>query len=173
MAKTEKPTTKNFVVTYPDGTEVVVLRLPPTQLEEATAIAEKIFERFFTYWEYSRDCLGDVLADPAAWGYIKQLASLLPVAGQKEKGIDVDLLATDFEQIGQIFMTQSISMETGTVERVEGEIIKPSKFAELNKLNFFKVRAIEAVKKQQEQEAKEQETTTTPSPVVETELPTS
>lgn len=169
MAKAEKTTTKSFVVTYPDGTEVVVLRLPPTQLEEATAIAEKIFERFFTYWEYSRDCLGDVMIDPAARGYIKQLAGLFKVAGQKELGIDVTALedGCDYEQIGQIFITQSVDMETGSIVSVPGEGIKPSKFAELHKLNFFKVRAVETVKQQEKKE------TTTPSPVAETELPTS
>lgn len=169
MPKTEKPTTKSFVVTYPDGTEVVVLRLPPTQLEEATAIAEKIFERFFTYWEYSRDCLGDVMIDPAARGYIKQLASMFRVAGQKELGINVTPLEDecDYEQIGQIFITQSVDMETGTINTVPGEGIKPSKFAELHKLNFFKVRAVEKIKQREKPEA------TTPSPVVETESPIS
>lgn len=169
MAKSESISAKSFTVKYPNGKAVEVLRLPIRKLEEANIIAQKIFERFFTFWEYSPNCLGDVLSDPEAIAYIHQLANILPVAGQTELGIDVDAIldAGDWEQIGQIFLTQSVDLETGEIKREESGPIKPSKFAQLNQLNFFKVRAIEMVRKEPKAEE------TTPSPPVETESQTS
>lgn len=138
--------TRTFTVLYSAGKEVQVKRLPPKQLGEIAILSQAIFEKFYEVYNYSRNCLGDVLGDPSCWGYIEQLAALLPVVGQTEPGIDLDLLGGDYEQIGRIFITKSINPETGEIELPsEGGTILPSEIAALHGQHFFRVRAVETV----------------------------
>jgi hypothetical protein len=153
---------KTFAVTYQNGKQVLVKRLPPMQLEAVSTILEHLFEIFFEYFIQSYNCLGDVLGDSRAWGYIEQLAELMPVVGQKQSGISLESLGSDYEQIGAIFLTQSINPETGVIETQENQPLAPCLIAQLHGQHFFRVKAVENYKDKQQ---KSQENIPAPTPL--------
>ncbi len=151
--KSDKSPIRTFTVTYSNGEEIKVKRVPASKLEDVADLCEGLFSRFFTFYTYSKKCLGDVLGDRACWGYIEKLAAMLPVVGVSDPGINLSLLEEDYEQIGHIFLTQSIDLETGEiVEPEEGKPLRPSLLAELYGQHFFRVRAVEATQNQEKQE---------------------
>jgi hypothetical protein len=137
---------KTFNIVYSNGKEVKVKRLSAAKLEDVSVLLQSLFEKFLSYYEYSLNCLGDVLGDPACWGYIEAISAMLPVIGEKEPGINLELLAEDYEQLTQIFLTQSVDVENGVIEEPEpGKALKPSKIAQLYGQNFFRVKALEVL----------------------------
>lgn len=141
-----KPQEKTFVITYSTGEQIHVKRVSAAKLEDISTLLQNLFEKFLGYYDYSLNCIGDTLGDPACWGYIKAISAMLPVVGQEKPGINLDLLSEDYEQLMQIFFTQSVDLEQGAIELPpENQVLKPSLIAQLYGQNFFKVRAVEAL----------------------------
>lgn len=150
-----KQTEKTFTVTYSNGEEALVKRVSASSLEDISILLQNLFEKFLSYYDYSLNCVGDTLGDPVCWGYVKAIAAMLPVVGQKEPGINLELLAEDYEQLMQIFFTQSVDLEKGIIDLPpQNEVLKPSLIAQLYGQNFFKVRAVEALNQKKAPDSK-------------------
>lgn len=112
----------------------IIQRSVRRDLDTIIELQKEILGKFMD----SQLSMGDLVKDNESWELLKTLASNLNVLGQKEKGFNLEEIEEDLEQICQIFLTQSMNIETGVIDTNEnGEIrFKPSLISELHQLNF-------------------------------------
>ena len=140
-----------FEIEYPNGTTEIVKRCRASQLEDLALLQQHLFERFLKFYDYSNNCLGDVISDKSCWELITKIAAMLSVvtgkldSGSQPEGIKLELLEESYEMIGRIFITQSISDdgEIGAEKNGEEKTLRPSKIAELHGQHFFRVTALD------------------------------
>lgn len=129
---------KTFRVTYATGEELIVKRVPWSDLDEVTALQTQLLECL----DETNGFIGDLFSpkNKKFWDALRKLASLMPVVGQEETGIDLDRVA-EVEDIIRIFVTRTSDYheDYGAISPKDGETLLPSEVSRINGLNFFRM----------------------------------
>ena len=133
--KDTKLASNTFKVTYSDGETVLVKPASWKSLEDIELLTKNLIKQMV-----DKDAhFGSLLkgSNTEFWGDVTKLASLLPVVGVEENGIDVDRIE-DIDQIVRIFLTTSPGRDpkTGGLFLKAEESMEPSLVCRVNSLNF-------------------------------------
>lgn len=134
----EELKSNTFSVTYSTGEVVIVKSSSFRDLEEIEILEKEILKCFVT----ADACPGDLLklSNKGFWGHVEKLAKLLPIVGQDEKGLNLDLIE-DADDILRIFVTSTSRRdpETGSIILGAEESLGVSEVCRINGLNFSRI----------------------------------
>jgi len=138
MEDSVKLASNTFSLTYTTGETVLGKPSSFRDLEDIEVLQKEIVRLLAS----CDGCLADLvsLKNKEFWGHVEKLAALIPVVGQKEKGIKLDLI-DDVDDILRIFVTCSNKRdpETGALFLEAGEKLERSEVCRINSLNFFRM----------------------------------
>lgn len=131
---------KTFSIIYVDGSRVTVKPVSWKALNDVQILQYEIL----TASANSGGSPGELLnpENKDFWEPARKLAALMPVVGQPEPGIDVDLIE-DVDQLIKIFVTTSEARdpENGFIMPGEEGYLLPSLISKVNGINFLKLLA--------------------------------
>jgi len=78
--------------------------------------------------------MGELLADDNVWDKVTQVAKMFNVVGDEK--FDVNEIEEDWQQIGQIFFSESCDGD-GVIRTTDEGLFAPSRIATLHQLNYF------------------------------------
>lgn len=167
-----------------EASETLIVRPAAfNNLSDVKELQKKLMEAF----EEKNGSLGELLADRVVYADMKKLAALLRVVGEQKPGLDITSLydAGDIVQLGQIFFSESVSVDMrspGYSEReIEGQTMKlynfpehrqnplPSGVSRIHDLAFFEmlieIRENRATKQQETAATETEAETAAPEPL--------
>ena len=136
---TEKLGVKTFVVTYNDNSRVVVKPVSWKKLDDIQILQYQILEATAACGGSPGDLLNPSNTD--FWEPARTLASLLPVVGKEELGIDLDKI-DDCEELIEIFVTTTKyrDPESGFITpSLDAVNLEPSRISRINGVNFIRL----------------------------------
>lgn len=128
---------KNFDIQYADGRVVTVKPISWKYLDDLTVLTQKLVVALGKV----NGAVGKLLSSSnvEAWDYLKKIAAIVPVVGNKEPGIDLNQIE-DMWDIVRIFITTTENTnEVGWVMAEEDQNLAPSLLAKLNSLDFYSI----------------------------------
>lgn len=136
----KKLSTPNFPVTYwnEDGTykgTEYVMAMPFMGKDGQPGLKDLILlqEELLRYAVFETAAIGSLICDPVGLDLLNKIARILVVVGKPERGIDLKnlLLAGDYVQIGQIFLSEAYDEST-----IVPQDYKPSAIARIHRMDF-------------------------------------
>ena len=136
---TSKLGIKTFLVTYEDGTQDLCKPVSWRNLQDVQILQYQILENTAA----CSGSPGDVFnpENKNFWEPAKKLATLMPVVGNEESGIDLERIE-DMDQLIKIFITNTEyrDPESGFIAPGPNEdSLKPSEISRVNGINFFRL----------------------------------
>jgi hypothetical protein len=98
-----------------------------------------IYQRLLKKYVKANTNIGTLLMDDEAYNDLILISEMIPVKGQKEKGIDFETLCEDLDLVNGLFFTTSFNTETYQTDYDTDEGLKPGLLIKLNRLDFFSV----------------------------------
>lgn len=133
---------------FGDTVQTLILgRVKRHRNKELIILMEKLTEAYYL----NNASLGQIIADDNNWEMMKQVASMIPVVGQKEDGFDIERISDDYSQLTKLFFTTTYD-ENEETDYTQG--LKPSIIGKMHDLNWgdAQKKAIAALKVKEEKE---------------------
>ncbi len=128
---------KNFDIDYTDGRKITVKAVSWKHLDDLTVLTQKLVASLGKV----NGAIGKLLSkqNKEVWDYLEKVAAMLPVVGNKDLGIDLDLIDDPWEIIKIFFTTTETVNEDGWLSAEGEEMLAPSLLAKINALDFYSI----------------------------------
>lgn len=127
---------KTIDIEYSDGRVITVKPVSWKYLDDLTVLTQKLVAALGKV----NGAVGKLLSkqNVEVWDYLEKVAALLPVVGNKDPGIELDLIEDPWEIVKIFFTTTDTVNDDGWLYSGD-EAIAPSLLAKINALDFYSI----------------------------------